>query len=150
MTARIKSPITTNPDVMNALVALDQASSTGGLPQRTVELIRLRASQINGCSTCVCYHSEELKKGGETDQRVFAVAAWRETVLFTDAERAALALTEATTRVSDRADPVTDKVWDEASRYYDEHALADLVLQIAQINFWNRVGIATKQAVGEL
>ena len=78
------------------------------MPTRTRKLVHLRASQINGCSVCVDMHARELKKAGETDERIFAVAAWREAPYFTDAERAALALTEAVTRLSDRADPVPD------------------------------------------
>ena len=92
----------------------------------TRDLVHLRASQINGCSVCVDMHARELKKAGETDERLFAVAAWRDTPYFTDAERAALALTEAVTRLSDRPDPVPDEIWDEAARHYDETALAAL------------------------
>jgi AhpD family alkylhydroperoxidase len=97
----------------------------------------LRASQINGCSFCVDTHARDLKKGGETDERLFAVGAWRESPYFTDAERAALALTEAATRLSDQADPVPDEIWEEAARHYNEAALATLVINIALINFYN-------------
>jgi alkylhydroperoxidase family enzyme len=93
-------------------------------------------------------HARDLRKSGETDERLFSVAAWRDAPWFTDAERAALALTEATTRVSDRADPVPDDVWEEAKRHYDEAALAALVLNIALINFWNRTNIPTRQVAG--
>ena len=84
-------------------------------------------------------HARDLKKASETDERLFAVAAWREAPDFTDAERVALALTEAATRLSDRADPVPDEIWDEAARHYDEPALAVLIINIALINFWNRI-----------
>ena len=94
-------------------------------------------------------HARDLKKAGETDQRLFAVAAWREAPYFTDAERAALALTEAVTRLSDRADPVPDDVWEEATRHYDEPALAALILGIANINVWNRLNVTTRQVAGE-
>jgi alkylhydroperoxidase family enzyme len=94
-------------------------------------------------------HSRDLKKAGETDERLFAVAAWREAPYFTDAERAALALTEAATRLSDRADPVPDEIWDEAARHYDEPALAALIIAIANINVWNRLNVTTRQVAGE-
>jgi AhpD family alkylhydroperoxidase len=111
--------------------------------------VHLRASQINGCSVCVDMHSRELKKAGETDDRIFTVAAWREAPYFTDAERAALALTEAVTRLSDRADAVPDAIWEEATRHYDESALAALIIQIAQINVWNRLNATVRQVAGE-
>ena len=112
--------------------------------------MRLRASQINGCSLCVEMHARDLKKAGEKDERLFTVAAWRETPYFTDAERAALALTEAATRLNDRADPVNDEIWNEAARHYDEKALADLVLNIALINFWNRVNVPIRPSGGSI
>jgi AhpD family alkylhydroperoxidase len=111
--------------------------------------VHLRASQINSCSVCVEMHAEELRKAGDSDKRIFALAAWRETPYFNDAERAALALTEATTRLADRSDAVPDDVWDEAARHYDEAALAALVLQIALINAFNRVNAATRQMAGQ-
>ena len=95
-------------------------------------------------------HARDLKKAGETDERLFAVAAWREAPYFTDAERAALALTEAATRLSDRADPVPDEIWDEAARHYDEPALAGLIINIALINFWNRINVTTRQVAGSV
>ena len=104
------------------------AKKNGGVPAQTLELVHLRASQINGCSVCVDMHCARSQKGGETDERLFAVAAWRDAPYFTDAERAALALTEAVTRLSDRADPVPDEIWNEAARHYDEPALGVLVL----------------------
>jgi alkylhydroperoxidase family enzyme len=90
-------------------------------------------------------HPRLLKKAGETDERLFAVAAWRGAPYFTDAERAALALTEAVTRLTDRADPVPDEIWEEAARHYDEQALAALVIEIALINVWNRFNVTTRQ-----
>jgi alkylhydroperoxidase family enzyme len=93
-------------------------------------------------------HSRGAKKAGETDERLFAVGAWRESPYFSDAERAALALTEAVTRLSDRADPVPDEVFDQAAEYYDEPALAALLMQIASINAWNRLNVATRQIAG--
>jgi alkylhydroperoxidase family enzyme len=94
-------------------------------------------------------HWRNLKRAGDTDERIFAVAAWRDAPYFTDAERAALALTEAVTRLADRPDPVPDEIWNEAARHFDESALAALLLDIAQINVWNRLNVATRQVAGE-
>jgi AhpD family alkylhydroperoxidase len=110
--------------------------------------VHLRASQINGCSYCSQLHSRELKDAGESDERIWTVAAWREAPYFTESERAALALTEALTRVADRPDPVPDEIWDEAARHYDETALAALIIEIAAINVWNRFNAATRQPAG--
>jgi alkylhydroperoxidase family enzyme len=93
-------------------------------------------------------HSRELKDAGEPDERIFTVAAWREAPYFTDAERAALALVEAATRLADRSDPVPDEIWDEAARHYDEPALGALVISIAAINAWNRINATTRQVTG--
>jgi alkylhydroperoxidase family enzyme len=95
-------------------------------------------------------HATDLKKSGESDERIFTVAAWREAPYFTDAERAALALTESVTRLSDQADPVPDDVWDEATRHYDEAALGALLISIASINVWNRLNAATRQVAGSV
>ena len=148
MQARMNNPVMIMPDAMQALLALGTSTRNGAVPARTLDLVNLRASQINGCSVCVEMHAQDLKKGGETDQRLFAVAAWREAPYFTDAERAALALTEAATRLSDRADPVPDEIWDEAARHYDERALSALVIAIANINVWNRLNVTTRQVAG--
>jgi AhpD family alkylhydroperoxidase len=148
MQARMKNPVFIVPGAMQAALALGEAAKKGGVPARTLDLVYLRASQINGCSLCCEMHARDLRKNGETDERLFSVAAWRDTPWFTDAERAALALTEATTRVSDRADPVPDDIWEEAKRHYDEAALGALVLNIALINFWNRTNIPTRQVAG--
>jgi AhpD family alkylhydroperoxidase len=142
------NPAINLPDVMKALYALGASARKGGVPTRTLDLVHLRASQINGCGVCVEMHARDLKKEGETDQRLFAVAAWREAPYFTDAERAALALAEASTRLADRADPVPDEVWNEAARHYDQTALATLVVNIALINFWNRINVTTRQIAG--
>jgi alkylhydroperoxidase family enzyme len=95
-------------------------------------------------------HAAELRKAGQSDERIDTVAAWREAPFFDDAERAALALAEAVTRLSDRADPVPDEVYDEAAKHYDEQQLAGLILAIAQINLWNRINITTRQIAGKL
>ncbi|MCV0394554.1 MAG: carboxymuconolactone decarboxylase family protein [Rhizobiaceae bacterium] len=149
MQARMKHPVFVLPDAMKALHALGKASTAEGLPEVTRYLVHLRASQINGCSVCVDMHAHELKQAGEDDRRIFAVAAWRETPWFTDAERAALALTEELTRLADRPEAVSDEVWSEAARHYDETALAALLLHIAQINVWNRLNAAIRQVAGQ-
>jgi AhpD family alkylhydroperoxidase len=148
MQARMNNPAILVPDAMKALHALNMSAKKGSVPERTFDLVHLRASQINGCSLCVDMHSRELKKTGESDERLFAVSAWREAPYFTGAERAALALTEAATRLSDRADPVPDEIWDEAARHYDEPALAALIIHIALINFYNRINVTTRQVAG--
>jgi AhpD family alkylhydroperoxidase len=134
---------------MEALQALGRVVRKAGGSSLPLDLVYLRASQINGCSVCVDMHSRDLKKAGESDERVFAVAAWREAPYFTDAERAALALAEAVTRLSDRTDPVPDEIWDEAARHYDEQALAALIISIATVNAWNRLNASTRQVAGE-
>lgn len=149
MQARMKHPVFVLPEAMKALHALDKATAAEGLPDVTRKLVHLRASQINGCSVCVDMHARELKDAGEDDKRIFAVAAWRDTPYFDDAERAALAMTEELTRVADRPEAVSDAVWGEAARHYDETALAALILQIAQINVWNRLNAAVKQVAGQ-
>ncbi|HEX3131421.1 MAG TPA: carboxymuconolactone decarboxylase family protein [Thermoanaerobaculia bacterium] len=149
MKARMSNPAMLHPDAMKALYTLGTFTKKGGVPTGTLELVHLRASQINGCSVCVDMHARDLRKGGETDERLFAVAAWRDAPYFTDAERAALALTEAVTRLSDREDPVPDEIWNEAARHYDEPALATLLLSISLINVWNRLNVSTRQVAGE-
>lgn len=148
MQARMSNPALVIPEALQALQALGASSEKAGLAARTIGLVHLRASQVNGCSVCVDMHPRLLKQAGETDERLFALAAWRDTPYFGAGERAALALTEALTRLSDRADPVPDEVWEEAARHFDERALAALVLAIATINVWNRLNVATRQVVG--
>jgi AhpD family alkylhydroperoxidase len=148
MQARLKNPVVLVPGALQALLALDKSTETADVPYVTRKLVHLRTSQINGCSVCVDMHARELKKAGEKDERIFAVSAWRETPYFTDAERAALALTEAATRLNDRPDPGPVVIWDVAARHYDEKALAALVVQIALINAFNRLNATTKQLVG--
>jgi AhpD family alkylhydroperoxidase len=145
----MNNPALSVPGAFEALQALGKAIHAGGVPPKTIQLVNLRASQINGCGVCAVQHPRIAKKLGETDERIYAVTGWRDAPYFTDAERAALALTEAVTRLSDQADPVPDEVWDEAARHYDEPALASLVLAIAQINVWNRVNVTTRQVAGQ-
>jgi AhpD family alkylhydroperoxidase len=150
MQARMNHPVMVVPDAMQALLALNKAMHKALGKSVNAELVHLRASQINGCSVCVDMHSRELKAKGESDERIWAVGAWRETPFFTEAERAALELTEAVTRLSDRPDPVPDDVWTEAAKHFDETELAGLVLAIASINVWNRLNAATRQIVGSI
>ncbi len=148
MQARMQNPAVIIPDAMPAILNIFKATKKGGVPEAMLELVHLRTSQINGCSACVDSGARTAKKAGESDERLFAVAAWRETPYFTDAERAALALTEAATRLSDRADPVPDEIWDEATRHYDEQQLAALILMIGVTNLFNRLNATTKQVAG--
>ncbi|MCT7662870.1 carboxymuconolactone decarboxylase family protein [Shinella kummerowiae] len=149
MQSRMNNIVAVLPKVMTAMQSLQAAAQEHGLPEKTAHLVHLRASQINGCGFCVDLHPRIMKKAGETDRRILSVAAWREAPFYTDAERAALALTEALTRIADREEPVPDTIWNEAARHYDEKALAALVVEIASINVWNRFNVATRQVAGE-
>jgi AhpD family alkylhydroperoxidase len=149
MEPRIKNPAMSLPGAFDALQALGKSIEKGGVPRATLELVNLRASQINGCSVCVDMHWRGLRKLGEKDERIFAVSAWRESPYYSEAERAALALAEAASRLSDRADPVPDEIWKEAARHYDEAQLSALVMSIGMINLWNRLNAATRQVGGE-
>ena len=145
---RMPSVDTLVPEALRAMNALARSARGGGLPATTRFLVQLRASQINGCSLCSEMHSRELKEAGEPDERIWTVAAWREAPYFTEPERAALALTEAVTRLSDRPEAVSDEVWDEAARHYDEQGLAALLIEIGTINVWNRFSVATRTPAG--
>ena len=146
--ARIPHPAFAVPGAIDALQAMHKAISRVGVSPGLLELMNLRASQINGCGVCAVQHPKIARKLGESDDRILAVAAWRDAPFFTDAERAALALTESLTRIADTGDPVPDDVWEEAARHYDEQELAALVLTIANINVWNRLNVATRQVAG--
>ena len=148
MQARMKNPLMLYPDALKGMLAIDKATESNALPFATRKLVQLRASQINGCGFCTDMHSKELRKAGEKEERVFAVAAWRDAPYFNDAERAALALAEDATRLADRAEPVSDTVWNEARKHYDEKALGALILQIALINAFNRVNATIKEVAG--
>ena len=149
MQARMNQPAMVLPDAMKALLALSTSVENHGVTKSLLHLVHFRASQINGCSVCLDMHARELRQANETDERLFTVAAWRDAPYFSDAERAALALTEAVTRLSDRADPVPDEVWNDAARHYDEQALSALLIAISTINVWNRLNVATRQVAGE-
>ena len=140
----MKNPAAVLPGAWQAVVALNKASDSGGVPADTMEIVHLRVSQVNACSACVA----SAAKSAQSPERMATVAAWRESPYFTDAERAALALAEAATRLADSTDPVPDEIWDEAARHYDEQGLAALVLKIAVTNVFNRLNRVTKQPAG--
>ena len=154
MQPRITSPALSVPGAFDALQALSKAANAAatkaGVPQSTVELIHLRASQINRCAVCLDLGCRVAKKRGEPmDDRLLMLSAWQDTAYFDEAERAALALTEAATRLSDRENAVSDEVWNQAAKHYDEPGLAALVLHIAVINAWNRLNVTSGQQAGE-
>lgn len=148
MQARMKNPVVVLPDALAPIQALYGAATKGGVPPAIGHLVHLRTSQINGCGYCIDGGVKHAKKAGETDERLFAVSAWRDTPYFNDAERAALALSEEVTRLSDRSDPVPDAVWNEASKHFDEKGLASLLLVISLTNVFNRLNVATRQVAG--
>jgi AhpD family alkylhydroperoxidase len=153
MQPRMTSPALSVPGVAEALQALSKAANdaaeAAGIPRSTIELVGLRASQINGCAVCLDMHGRGARKEGETDDRLFTLAAWREAPYFTEAERAALALTEAGTRLADRSEPIPESVFDEAAKHFEAPALAALVVAIAGINAWNRLNVVSGQLTGE-
>lgn len=149
MQSRIENPGMTFSGALEGLTKLRASVDDAGIPETTRYLIEVRASQINGCGVCLDMHTRELKHVGESDERISMVAAWREAPYFSDAERAALALTEAATRLADRPDPVPDEVWEEAARHYTDEQLAALVISIASINAWNRLQAVTRQVSGD-
>jgi AhpD family alkylhydroperoxidase len=148
MQARMKNPAQQLPGAMEAIMAINTSVHKAGLPSALLHLTHLRASQINGCGACIDGGVKFAKLDGETDERLFAVSAWREAPYFSDAERTALALTEAVTRIADRGDPVPDEIWNEAKEHFDERQLAALVLQIAATNLFNRLNVTTRQPAG--
>lgn len=146
--ARMTNPAHVLPGVGQAVQSLIEAASQGGVPQATMELVHLRASQINGCGFCVDYGVKSARKGGVADEKLFAVSAWREAPYFTEEERAALALAEHATRLADTPDAVPDAVWDAAADHYDEKQLASIVLMIGITNFFNRLNVTIRQPAG--
>ncbi|ROQ60165.1 AhpD family alkylhydroperoxidase [Streptomyces sp. 840.1] len=124
------------------------AAVHAAVPAATQELVKIRASQINGCGFCTDMHTKDAVAAGEDQQRLNLVAAWHEATVFTGAERAALALTEQGTRLADGAGGVSDEVWADASRYYDEDQLAALISLIAIINAYNRINVINRQPAG--
>ncbi|HEX3930303.1 MAG TPA: carboxymuconolactone decarboxylase family protein [Nocardioides sp.] len=146
--ARMTHPVFLVPAALAALQAYARAAEGLGVPTQTLELVHLRASQINGCSVCVVLHAQALRQEDAGDERLATVAAWRDAPYFTDAERAALELAEAVTRVADRGDPVSDALWAEVARHYDEQGVSALLIAITSVNVWNRLNAATRQVAG--
>ena len=144
-TPRTQNPAMAIPGAFQAIQDLVKGLHQAGVPQKTMELVHLRASQINGCGFCVDFGVRGAKKAGETDQRLHAVAAWRESPYFDEAERAALALAEYETRMADQPDPVPDHVWEDVAKHFDEKAQSGLVMMIAMTNLFNRLNVTTKQ-----
>ncbi|MFF7601350.1 carboxymuconolactone decarboxylase family protein [Streptomyces mirabilis] len=135
--------------VLRHINSAGKAVSDSALPAATQELVKIRSSQINGCGFCTDMHTKDAAHAGETPQRLHLVAAWREATVFTDAERAALELTEQGTRIADAAGGVTDEAWANAAKHYDEDQLAALVSLIAVINAYNRVNVLVRQPAGD-
>lgn len=150
MTARLTPTILAAfPDAQKAIQLLYGSAAHSGAPAAVLHLVHLRASQINGCSACVASGAAEMRKAGASDERLATVAAWRETSYFTPAERAALALAEAATRLADQTDAVPDEVWDEAKAHFNDRALAGIVLWIATTNFFNRLNASVRHPAGQ-
>ncbi len=148
MTARIPHPVMIIPGALEALHALGATAEEQGVPRQTIELVRLRASQINGCEVCVGGHCIILRRAGETEDRMDEVANWRQSQKFDAAERAALGLTEEATRIADRPDAVPDDVWDEAARHYDERGLSALLIAIASSTVYNQLNVSVRLPAG--
>lgn len=147
-TERMPNPAVLIPEAMEALMAVNRAIAGAGVDGKLLALSQLRASQINGCGLCVAGGAHQARQHGASADQVHAVAAWRETPWFSDEERAALALTEAVTRLADQADPVPDQVWDMAAKHFDQKDLAALLLNIAITNAYNRLNAPTRQQAG--
>jgi AhpD family alkylhydroperoxidase len=144
----MRNPADVLPEAVKPLQSLYMTIQGSGVPAKTLGLVHLRASQINGCAMCLDTGVRHAKQAGETDERLHAVAAWRESPHFDEAECAALALAEATTRIADEPEAVSDAIWDEAAKHYDEKKLGSLVLWIALTNLFNRVNVTTRQVAG--
>jgi len=136
----------TAPDALKAMLALEQYTRNCGLERSLIELIKMRASQINGCAFCLDMHSKDARAAGETEQRLYALNAWRETPFFSDRERAALTWTEAVTRVSESHVP--DETYEAVRQHFSEKELVDLTLAIVTINGWNRLAISFRAVPG--
>jgi AhpD family alkylhydroperoxidase len=149
MTARMKNPALIVPGAMQALLAVGKLAQSGAVSAKTLNLVYIRASQINGCCFCLDMHAKEAERLGETAERLWSVAGWRESPHFDAAERAALELTEYATRIADRSgEPIPNDVYARAAEQFDEAALASLVLNISMINFWNRMNVVVRTPAG--
>lgn len=131
------------PGAYQAMFAVEKYVSGTSIDKRLKELIKIRASQINGCAFCLNMHTKEAREIGETEQRIYALNAWRETPYFTPEERAVLALTEAVTLVAESHVP--DDVYNEAARYFDEKQMSEIIMQIVVINSWNRLAVTARK-----
>lgn len=149
MHARMKNPALVLPNGLKSVLALLDSAKKGGVPEQLLELVALRTSQLNRCSSCVRAHTSEARKHGATDDQVAAVAAWQDAPYVTDAERAALALAEAVTRLDGKPDPVPDEIWDAAADHFDEEQLSALILMVATTNLFNRLNAAVKEQAGQ-
>jgi AhpD family alkylhydroperoxidase len=147
-TERMANPAVVIPEAMEALMAVNRAVAGAGVDGKLLALSHLRASQINGCAPCVAGGVHQATQNGATADQVHAVAAWRETPYFSDEERAALALTEAVTRLADQTDAVPDELWDQAAKHFDQKELAALLLNIAITNAFNRLNAPARQQAG--
>ena len=146
--ARMRNPVFVVPGALDALMALGRAERATGISEQVLELVHLRASQINGCGVCVHMHAAALRKSGTADEKIDTVAGWRDAPFFSDEERAALALAECMTRLADRGDAVPEEVFSEVASIFDEKQLGALILSIAQVNLWNRINATTHQVAG--
>ncbi|MGH8960080.1 MAG: carboxymuconolactone decarboxylase family protein [Jatrophihabitantaceae bacterium] len=150
MDARLNySTTTASQKFIKHLVAAGRDLMASPLPAATRALVEIRASQINGCAVCIDMHTKDAEHAGETSARLNLVAAWREATVFTDAERAALELTEQGTRIADAAGGVSEEAWANAAEHFDVDQLAALVSGIALINTWNRLNVITRQPAGD-
>ncbi|NNC12916.1 carboxymuconolactone decarboxylase family protein [Planctomonas sp. JC2975] len=150
MKARMPHPAFLLEGGMDALTAMNKATHSTDLPEAILHLVTLRASQINGCSWCTVEHTRELREDdGASDERIAAVASWREAPYFTARERAALAFTEALTRLADRPDPVSDELWNEVKGLFSNKEISALLFSIGTINVWNRINAAIRQPAGK-
>ncbi|MFJ3586259.1 carboxymuconolactone decarboxylase family protein [Streptomyces sp. NPDC090127] len=148
ITPRMTNPAYVLPEAGAAIQKLVKAARQGGVPESTLELVHLRASQINSCGFCVDYGVKSARKAGVSDEKLFAVAAWREAPYFTEDERAALALAEHATRLADTSDAVPDPVWDAAADHFDEQQLASIILMVGLTNLFNRINVTIRQPAG--
>jgi AhpD family alkylhydroperoxidase len=149
MQPRMNHPVFVLPGTREAIMAVAKLVEASGLDRKVNELVNVRAGQINGCSPCVDMHTRMLEKHGETRQRLYNIATWRETPYYSDAERAALAYAEAATRLCDRAEAIPDAIWKSVAEHFSESALAGLVMTVAMANFWNRLNVPTQQQTGD-
>jgi AhpD family alkylhydroperoxidase len=143
---RMKNPAAVLPEAWKGIGSVMKAISSADVPVQTLELVGLRVSQINGCSACAVGHFQNLKKAGATDERLASVATWHDTPFYSDAERAALALTEVVTRAADHSgELVSDELWDQVTTHFDERQVSGIILQIALLNMFNRINATVRE-----